>query len=140
MKILVIEPEKAPYEKEIGDDIHDMQAIVGGCIEPIYFEPKETAIAWCNDEFLLNGSQPNRIVGNVLVHGTFFVSGNYRNEYGEWDSCSLTDEQIEKYKQQFDHIIVDLPGIGLVAVRETRPEVIQPLEEYEEEPEIEQTM
>ena len=77
MKILVIEPEKAPYEKEIGDDIHDMQAIVGGCIEPIYFEPKETAIAWCNDEFLLNGSQPNRIVGNVLVHGTFFVSGNY---------------------------------------------------------------
>ena len=33
MKILVIEPEKAPYEKEIGDDIHDMQAIVGGCIE-----------------------------------------------------------------------------------------------------------
>lgn len=140
MKILVIEPEKAPYEKEIGDDIHDMQAIVGGCIEPIYFEPKETAIAWCNDEFLLNGSQPNRIVGNVLVHGTFFVSGNYMNEYGEWDSCSLTDEQIEKYKQQFDHIIVDLHGIGLVAVRETKPEVIQPLEEYEEEPEIEQTM
>ena len=136
MKILVIEPEKAPYEKEIGDDIHDMQAIVGGCIEPIYFEPKETAIAWCNDEFLLNGSQPNRIVGNVLVHGTFFVSGNYMNEYGEWDSCSLTDEQIEKYKQQFDHIIVDLPGIGLVAVRETRPEVIQPLEEFEESPEI----
>ena len=140
MKILVIEPEKAPYEKEIGDDIHDMQAIVGGCIEPIYFEPKETAIAWCNDEFLLNGSQPNRIVGNVLVHGTFFVSGNYMNEYGEWDSCSLTDEQIEKYKQQFDHIIVDLPEIGLVAVGETKPEVIQPLEEYEEEPEIEQTM
>lgn len=33
MKILVIEPEKAPYEKEIGDDIHDMQAIVGGCME-----------------------------------------------------------------------------------------------------------
>lgn len=30
MKILVIEPEKAPYEKEIDDDIHDMQAIVGG--------------------------------------------------------------------------------------------------------------
>jgi hypothetical protein len=42
--------------------------------------------------------------------------------------------------KQFDHIIVDLPEIGLVAVRETKPEVIQPLEEYEEEPEIEQTM
>lgn len=108
MKILVIEPEKAPYEKEIGDDIHDMQAIVGGCIEPIYFEPKETAIAWCNDEFLLNGSQPNRIVGNVLVHGTFFVSGNYMNEYGEWDSCSLTDDQIKKYSEMFETPIIVL--------------------------------
>jgi len=98
------------------------------------------ALAWCNDEFLLNGSKPNRIIGNTLVHGTFYISGNCLNEYGEWDSCSLTDEQIEKYKQQFDHIIVDLPEIGLVAVRETKPEVIQPLEEYEEEPEIEQTM
>ena len=136
MKILVIEPEKAPYEKEIGDDIHDMQAIVGGCLEPIYFEPKETAIAWCNDEFLLNGSQPNRIVGNVLVHGTFFVSGNYMNEYGEWDSCSLTDEQIEKYKEQFGHMLVDLPGIGLVAVKETKPELIGPLEEFDEGPEL----
>ena len=108
MKILVIEPEKAPYEKEIGDDINDMQAIVGGCIEPIYFEPKETAIAWCNDEFLLNGSQPNRIVGNVLVHGTFFVSGNYMNEYGEWDSCSLTDDQIKKYSEMFETPIIVL--------------------------------
>ena len=95
MKILVIEPEKAPYEKEIGDDIHDMQAIVGGCIEPIY-------------EFLLNGSQPNRIVGNVLVHGTFFVSGNYMNEYGEWDSCSLTDDQIKKYSEMFETPIIVL--------------------------------
>ena len=117
-----------------------MQEVVGGSIEPIYFEPQNNALCWCNDEFLLNGSAPNRIVGETLVHGTFYISGNYRNEYGEWDSCSLTDEQIEKYKQQFDHIIVDLPGIGLVAVRETKPEVIQPLEEYEEEPEIEQTM
>ena len=90
------------------DDIHDMQAIVGGCIEPIYFEPKETAIAWCNDEFLLNGSQPNRIVGNVLVHGTFFVSGNYMNEYGEWDSCSLTDDQIKKYSEMFETPIIVL--------------------------------
>ena len=43
---------------------------------------------------------------------------------------------IEKYKQQFDHIIVDLPGIGLVAVKETKPEVIGPLEEFDEGPEL----
>ena len=131
MKILVIEPEKAPYEKEIGDDIHDMQAIVGGCIEPIYFEPKETAIAWCNDEFLLNGSQPNRIVGNVLVHGTFFVSGNYMNEYGEWDSCSLTDEQIEKYSKTFKKPIIALGKMEMADI-----EALCEVFEETEEPEI----
>ena len=44
MKILVLEPQKTPYEKEIGDDISEMQKIVGGLIEPIYFEPKNDAI------------------------------------------------------------------------------------------------
>ena len=109
MKILVIEPEKAPYEKEIGDDIHDMQAIVGGCIEPIYFEPKQDALVWCNDEFLLNG--------------TFFVSGNYMNEYGEWDSCSLTDEQIEKYSEIFETPVI---------VFEQAEELTEDFEEAEE--------
>ncbi|WP_419079526.1 DUF3846 domain-containing protein, partial [Ruminococcus sp.] len=101
-----------------------------------YFEQTNDALCWCNDEFLLNGSKPNRIVGNTLVHGTFYISGNCLNEYGEWDSCSLTDEQIEKYKEQFGHMLVDLPGIGLVAVKETKPEVIGPLEEFDEGPEL----
>ena len=89
MKILIVENGKAPYEAEIRNDIHAMQEVVGGSIEPIYFEPQNNALCWCNDEFLLNGSAPNRIVGETLVHGTFYISGNYRNEYGEWDSCSL---------------------------------------------------
>ena len=101
MKILVIEPKKEPYIRDIADDLHEMQEVVGGYIEPIYFDPTNKAIAWCNDEFLLNGSEPNRIVGECLVHGTFFISGNYQNEYGEWDSCSLTDEQIEQYSEMF---------------------------------------
>ena len=123
MKILVIEPEKVPYEKEIGENIHHMQTIVGGCIEPIYFEPKNKAIVWCNDEFLLNGSQPNRIVGNVLVHGTFFIVGNYQNEYGEWDSCSLTDEQIKKYSAMFETPLI---------VFEQEEELTEDFEESEE--------
>lgn len=141
MKILVFEPMKKPYVKDIKDNIHAMQEIVGGSIEPIYFEPKQDAIVWCNDEFLLNGSEPNRIVGATLVHGTFYISGNYQNEYGEWDSCSLTNEQVEKYKEQFSHMIVDLPGIGLVGVNECHPEIVQSEEvaedlEDSEEPEI----
>ena len=141
MRILVFESLKEPYVKDIEDDSQAMQEVVGGSIEPIYFEQTNDALCWCNDEFLLNGSKPNRIVGNTLVHGTFYISGNYRNEYGEWDSCSLTDEQIEKYKEQFSHMIVDLPGIGLVAVNECHPEIVKSEEvaedlEDSEEPEI----
>ena len=44
MRILVFEPLKEPYVKDIEDDIHAMQEVVGGSIEPIYFEPKQDAI------------------------------------------------------------------------------------------------
>ncbi len=108
MKILVVENGKAPYEAEIRHDIHAMQSVVGGCIEPIYFEPKQDALVWCNDEFLLNNSAPNRLVGDCLVHGTFYVSGNCQNEYGEWDSCSLTDGQIKKYSAMFETPVIVL--------------------------------
>ena len=33
MKILVVEPEKKPYVREISDDIHEMQEVVDGLIE-----------------------------------------------------------------------------------------------------------
>lgn len=108
MKIMVVEPEKAPYEREISDDLHEMQEVVGGLIEPIYFEPKNDALVFCNEEFLLNGSEPNRMVGDVLVHGTFFVVGNRENEYGEEESCSLTDEQIFRYSEEFAEPIQEM--------------------------------
>lgn len=109
MKILVVEPEKKPYSREISDDVHEMQEVVGGLIEPIRFEPKNDAIVFCNEEFLLNGSRPNRLVGGVMVHGTFFVVGNAFNEYGEEISVSLTDEQIEKYSEKFESPMYVLP-------------------------------
>ena len=128
MKILIVENGKAPYEAEICNDIHAMQSVVGGCIEPIYFEPKQDAIVWCNDEFLLNNSAPNRMVGDCLVHGTFYISGNCQNEYGEWDSCSLTDKQIKKYSAMFETPIIILE-------QEETLEVTENFEEFEE-PEI----
>lgn len=35
MKILVVEPDKEPVTKEIENELHDMQKVVGGLIEPI---------------------------------------------------------------------------------------------------------
>ncbi len=116
MKILVCEPEKPPYVKEISEDVSDMQAVVGGYIEAVYFEEKGDALIFCNDEFLLNGSQPNRIVGELLIHGTFFVVGDTTNSIGEHVSCSLTDEQIEKYTEQFTPMVQQLTPQEVMAI------------------------
>ena len=42
MKILVVEPEKEPYVKEIENELSDMQKVVGGLIEPITNHAKST--------------------------------------------------------------------------------------------------
>ena len=96
MRILIVEVGKAPYETEIIHSIHVMQSVVGGLIEPIYFEPDNDAVAWCNEEFLLYDYEPNRVIGGVLVHGTLYISGNELTNDG-WDSRSLTSPQIVKY-------------------------------------------
>ncbi len=36
MKVLVVEPRGLPYEKEVPDELEDLQAIVGGHIQAIY--------------------------------------------------------------------------------------------------------
>ena len=79
MKILVIEPLKAPYVKEIRGNLKSMQAIVGGLIEAIYpFDDPEIALI-CNDEGKLMGLPYNRALrdedGRIydVVAGTFFL-------------------------------------------------------------------
>lgn len=50
MNVLVVEPGYLPYETEIkdgADHLEQMQAIVGGLIEPIYPYHEEVAIV-CN--------------------------------------------------------------------------------------------
>ena len=108
MKVVILENDREPYTAEIRNDIQAMQSIVGGLIEPVYFEKKDDAICWCNEEFLLNDSAPNRVIGNTLIHGTCFISGDGYNDEGERDSCSLTDEQINKYTQMFPQSVVEV--------------------------------
>ena len=98
IKILVVEPHKAPYQSEIDDDYKAMQKIVGGLIEAVYpFE--DNAILFCNDEGKLIGLEGNRHVGPHIIAGTFFIAGDNK----EGGCVSLTDEQIEKYSEQFEH-------------------------------------
>lgn len=47
MNVLVVEPGVLPYEKEVPDELKDLQAIVGGRIQAIY--PFREAVALvCN--------------------------------------------------------------------------------------------
>lgn len=96
MNVLVVEPGYAPYEKEI-NGLREMQAIVGGRIQAIY-PYKEPAAIVCNDDGMLIGLPFNRSIegGYGGVCGTFFVCG-----LGQEDFCSLTPEQVQRYKDKF---------------------------------------
>ena len=125
MKVLILEKDRLPYEAEIKHNIYAMQHIVGGSFDIIYFEPKDDAICFCNDEFLLNGSQPNRVIGNTLVHGTCFIAGNGMNDYGEYDSCSLTQDQIDKYTDKFGQSVILGEELAVPTQDESQEETIE---------------
>ena len=104
-KVLILENDKKPYVAEVRHDLHSMQHIVGGLIEPVYFEDN-SAICWCNEEFLFNSSKPNRIIGNTLIHGPCFISGDGYDAEGERDWQTLTDDQIRKFSEQFRSSVI----------------------------------
>ena len=115
MNVLVVEPGFLPYEKEIkdgADHLEQMQAIVGGLIEPIYPYHEEVAIV-CNEEGLINGLPFNRSVpgGYGGVFGTFFICG-----LGEEDFCSLPPDLMERFKKEFKHSEILLGFDGHEAV------------------------
>lgn len=105
MKVLIIEPLKEPYVKDIDGKLETMQGIVGGLIQAIYpFDHPEIALI-CNDEGKLMGLPLNRAIfdkdGNIvdIIAGAFFLcSAPADNENFE----GLTDEQIEKYTKRFE--------------------------------------
>ena len=63
MKVLIVEPLKVPYEKEISGDLKSMQAVVGGLIQAIYpFDDPELALV-CNDEGKILDSHTTALCG-----------------------------------------------------------------------------
>ena len=79
MKILVVEPFKVPYEKEIDGSLGSMQTVVSGLIQAIYpFTDPEIALI-CNDEGKLMGLPYNRALRDEhgrmydVIAGTFFL-------------------------------------------------------------------
>lgn len=99
--VLVLEPMKKPYVKEIEHTLENLQKEVGGSIEAVYpFEDKVAII--CNDEHKFNGMPMNRCLrdqdGEIydILGGNLLVVG-----LTEYDFGSLTPEQVEKFSDYF---------------------------------------
>lgn len=101
MTVLVVEPLKEPYVKQIDPGYKSMQAEVDGTFQAIYPYDDPVALV-CNDEGKLLGMELNRGLrddtGSLydIVAGTFLVVG-----LGEEDFTSLPTELIQKYTEQF---------------------------------------
>ena len=95
LRVLRVEPVKAPQEKEIGSDLASLQAEVDGLIECVYLD--DDCIMVVNEEGKLNGMEMNRRLGDDIICGPFFIVG----DDGEGDFASLTNGQMEVYKERF---------------------------------------
>ena len=79
MNVLMVEPGKAPYETQIGDDLQSMQAVVGGYIQAVY-PYEEPVVLICNEDGKLDGLPLNRALrdsdGDIydIVAGIFLSS------------------------------------------------------------------
>ena len=103
IKVLVVEPMKKPYVKEIGESLESMQEVVGGYIEEVMPFDDEVALV-CNEEGKLNGLPLNRAIYDSdnkmidIIVGTFFVcNAPFESE----KFLSLTDEQEKKFSEKF---------------------------------------
>ena len=123
MKVLVVEPEKEPYVKEISSGLSSLQKEVGGFIEAVY--PFEDPVAIiCNEEGKLEGLPLNRALrdedGHVydIIAGTFLIAGLSEDNF-----CSLDDAQIEKFSALYKtpELFMRLGNRTLVIPAEEKP-------------------
>ena len=111
MKVLVIEPMKEPYVKEMDGKLKTLQGFVGGLIQVLYpFEDEHIALI-CNDEGKLLGLPLNRALrdenGDIydIIAGTFLICSAPPDSE---NFAGLSEEQMQKYKSKFEHIEIYL--------------------------------
>ena len=99
MKVLVIEPEKMPYVKEIDGELRTLQGEVGGYIE--IFGLEENVDIICNEKGKISNLPLCRAIwqddGMIeVIAGKFLIIGLENDKF-----CSLSEEQIRKYTERF---------------------------------------
>ena len=116
MTVLVVEPEKVPYVKEIDPGLQSVQSDVQGWIQAVY--PFDDPVALiCNDEGKLMGLPLNRALrdnrGQIydVVAGTFLLTGLSEDNF-----VSLSPELITKYEKKFRRPELFIPFGGKMTV------------------------
>ena len=108
MKVLVVQRNREPELKEIGDSLEDMQEIVEGYIEVIYPFADPVGIV-LNEEGKIIGLPVSRFLWYQeseyvdALCGTFFICG-----LGEEDLTDIPDDLVEKYTAMFKADIVKI--------------------------------
>ena len=87
MKVLVVRPMEMPEVQEIDHTLSAMQELVGGTIQAVRALTDDHGVPY------------------DIVCGTFFIAG-----LKEDDFASLTEQQIEKYKDKYSNeMILSVP-------------------------------
>lgn len=116
MKVIIVEPMKAPYAHEIGSGLKSMQSVVEGLIEPYYFTDDPVVIV-CNEEGKIDSLPLNRAVysdeGELLdiIAGTFFVVGlpMQMDMFGEHERrahLETLDKAIDGLRDRYGHNVI----------------------------------
>ena len=121
MRIVKVEPGRAPYEKEIENNLKSIQAEVGvGLFQPLYLGAG--IVLCCNEEGKLRNLPWNRALrdeaGQIydIVAGTCFLCAA---PPGEDSFAGLTDAQLDAFSRRFAALEWFIPTPeGLVVLRE----------------------
>lgn len=97
LRILMVEPRKAPYEASVPHELTAMQQTVGGLIEVV--RNGDGTLLVCNEEGKLLGMEGNRRIPGDVLAGPFFVVGDAGETFR-----SLTEEELERYRERFAEI------------------------------------
>ena len=104
IKVLKVAPLEKPEVCYVKNELRALQEAVSigadyvGLIEILDLDERTCIL--CNEEGKLINLMPNRRLGDDIICGVFYVTG--QNDEG--DLASLTDEQIEHYSEVFGNI------------------------------------
>ena len=105
MKVLYIEPLRAPRVVEIEHTLFEMRRLVDGDIAATYPWDDKVALVH-NDNAIAEGKPMNRVLEDFdIVRGSFFLAG-----LGEEDFTDLPEALVKKYTEKFKYPEVFIPA------------------------------